>query len=89
MERPWMPRCVRDGAHIRGWNLGAGINAEVMGAITVRVLKVLGGLGGGLGPGRKAGTNIWMSIDRALMKAGIIGEKGTLVRTILEVQNSG
>ena len=54
----------------------------------MRVLKALGGLGGGLGPGRKGGANIWVSIDIALMKAGIIGEKGTLVRTILEAQNS-
>ena len=69
--------------------LGAGLNAEDMGAIIVRVLKVLGGLGGGLGPGRKGGTIIWVSIDIALMNTGIIGEKGTLVRTILEVQNSG
>lgn len=69
--------------------LRAGVNPEDMGAITVRVLKALGGLGGGLGPGRKGGPSIWVSIDIALMKAGITGEKGTLVRTILEVQNSG
>ena len=38
--------------------LRAGIKPEDVGAITVRVLKALGGLGGGLGPGRKGGTNI-------------------------------
>lgn len=37
---------------------------------------------GAWGQGGKGGANIWVSIDMALMKAGIIGEKGTLVRTI-------
>ena len=77
---------------------GTGINPEDMGAIatwacliTSVLLKALGGLreqgglGGGLGPGRKGGGNIWVSVDIALMKAGIIQEKGTLLRTILEV----
>lgn len=34
---------------------------------------------GDLGPGRKGGANIWVSIDIALRKAGVIGgERNTL-----------